>query len=124
MKQGGLILEAGRVRSKKKTRNHGQNFILWRIQKNTHTNTYRVSSYVAFSTLVAVSYQVSILSCFPQVKCPLQRRNHERHSRLSAVLLSAIKTYCPELSIEYVSLPKIGGVCEISSNDGFFSLLL
>ena len=47
------------------------------------------------------------------MKCPLQCRNHERYSWISAVLLSAIKRYCRELSIEYFSLLQIGRVREI-----------
>ena len=44
----------------------------------------------------------------------MQRRNRERYSWISAVLMSSIKMYCREISIEYFSLlPKIGGVCEI-----------
>ena len=58
---------------------------------------------------------------------PLQRRNHERYSCISAVLMSAIEMYCRELSMEYFSLvPKVGGVCEIASKEhgGSSSLLL
>ena len=40
MKQGGLILEAGRVRSKKKTRNTGKILFCGAYKKHTQTNTY------------------------------------------------------------------------------------
>ena len=45
---------------------------------------------------------------------------------ICAPLMSAIKRYCRELSIEYFNLPKIGGVCEIASkeHEGPSSLLL
>ena len=40
--------------------------------------------------------------------------------------MSAIKRYCRDLSIEYFSLPKIVGVCEISieEHEGASSLML
>ena len=60
---------------------------------------------------MAVSY--NFFSRFSPASCPLQRFNHKRYSWISAVLMNAIKMYCRELSIEYFSLPKIGGVREI-----------
>ena len=60
---------------------------------------------------MAVSYH--FFSRSPPVRCPLQRRNYERYSWISAVLMSSIKRYCRELSREHFSLPKIGGICEI-----------
>ena len=49
------------------------------------------------------------------MRCPRQRRHHERYSEPSAALLSAFKRNCRELrSIECLNSPEIGGVCEMS----------
>ena len=70
----------------------------------------------AFSTRAPVRSYI-FFSRFPPLKFPLQRHDRERYSWISAVLMSAFKMYCRELSIEYFNLPKIGGVCEISSKE-------
>ena len=50
------------------------------------------------------------------MRCPLQRRDREGYSWISAVLMSAFKRY-RELFIEYFNLHNIGGVCEISGKE-------
>ena len=104
------------MRSKKKNTKSRANSLIIRSgaykqrNKKGNNSTY----FPGVSKSVAVSYQVSFCSRFPPVRCPLQRRNHERYSWISAVLMNAIKRYRRELSTEYFSLlPKICGVCEI-----------
>ena len=61
--------------------------------------------FLAFSTPVVVTYQVYVyISGISTVRCHPQRRKHERYSWVSAVFMSAIKTYCRELSTVYFSL--------------------
>ena len=82
-------------------------------QKQTKNNNNSFFS-PAFWTRVAEA--IFFFAFFP-LKCPRQRRHHEHYSQLSAVLLSAFKRKCRELSIEYLDSPEIGGVCEISSKE-------
>ena len=53
--------------------------------------------------------KLSLFSRFSPLRCPRQRRHHERYSYPSAVLLSAFIRNCRELSIEYLNSPEIGG---------------
>ena len=127
MKQGRLILAAGCMRSKEKELEKHEipdNFVITAHVKNIKNKKKSFTNFPGVFDAGGCIYH--FFSRFPPARCLLQRRNHERYSWISAVLTSAIKRYCRELSIEYFSLPKIGGVCEISSkeNEGYSSLLL
>ena len=124
------MLAAGRVRSKKKKRNHGQ-FIhntKWRIQRRNKKGN--IPKYFP-GVFDAGGCQLSFFSRFSPMRCPLQRRNHERYySWISAVLMSAIKRYCRELYPQNISACRLKSAGQVryqvssKEHDGSSSLLL
>ena len=126
MRQGGLILAAGSVCSKKikHERTGNSSIIVAHAKKNNNKNIVQ-HNFLVFSTPVAVSYNV--FHVFPR-RGDLYHAATTRipYSWVSVVLMSASKRYCRGLSIEYSSSPDIGAVCEISrkKHDRLSSLLL
>ena len=91
MRQGGLILAAGRVRSKKKTQNHGHFFYGGAYQKG---NKKRKHIFLAFSTSVALLaiifftlFHGEVLSAAPQPRAlQLDLRNECNQKVLSRAI--------------------------------------
>ena len=132
MRQGGLILAVGRVRRRKKNTNHRNSLIPGSGANKKINTSYSVkkennSTYV-FSWRSRRRWLLAIISfTFFPVRCPLQRRNHERYVQLDLRRDNERnQKVCRELSMEYFSLLKIGAVCDISSkqHDASSSLLL